>query len=107
MASGSRGRGADYMPFNTYNGRALTANEAWHLDRATRARLSSGQQVGWEFEALALFESGCPDAFYATGTSGAGDADLHLMYVRLLLREAGEATIPEPVYDEKYDLLVG
>lgn len=34
----------------------MAANETWHIVRAPRERLPTGNPAGWDFEALALFE---------------------------------------------------
>lgn len=45
--------------------------------------------------------------FGAPGTSAVEDGDLQRMYVLCFLREAGEGTITDSVYDGNYDQLVG
>lgn len=48
--------GGDYWFINPHNESVLTVNEPWNLVHSPRGRLTAGHPVGWNFEALALFE---------------------------------------------------
>ena len=56
LAPGRRGAGADYLFYNPHNERAISYEDAYYLFRAPRARMPVGHPVGWDYEALALFE---------------------------------------------------